>query len=562
MSPDAAPDDLVAGFAGASGADLPPDARDIPDEPSQLDDEAGAAVVSGMLRAPWMWERLIVESAVIGGDPARWKRRLSGLAKQYERLIRAEESEDPESPRLARLRRDEDDLRHLAAFALPVIDMLASWPQQATWGEWLDRFNTFAPRVLMNPVRVLRVLGELRAMAAIGPVTLEEVRDVLSVRLRALDEHPAASRYGRVFVGSPHQARGRTFRVVFVPGLAERLFPQKPREDPMLLDREMREPLDAGLVRAGGSREDGASAAAARRRRCHRASLALVSEARCRRSAAARAVVLCAGRHARDHRPHSQPRGAAASCCGRGRREARLAGAGQTGRGDRRCRARPVDAAGADRSAGSGGGARTRALSACVSTRRCADRSPRGGRADDRAGCRRTAWCGSPDSIKPLLDTQRLGARPYSVSALQKFSTCPYQFLLSAIYRLEPNEEPEPLQRLDPLMRGALFHEVQAEFLRAMKAEGRLPVTDDHVPHALTRRRSGARERGREARRRARAGDRSRLARRDRRHRPRPAGLGPAPAGVGRLDAGLLRVQLRPAARRGARSDTACPSRS
>ena len=84
-------------------------------------------------------------------------------------------------------------------------------------------------------------------MGAIGPVGLDEVRNVLGDRLRTLDEHPPQHRYGRVFVGSPHQARGRTFRVVFVPGLAERMFPQKPREDPLLLDKEMREPLDAGL---------------------------------------------------------------------------------------------------------------------------------------------------------------------------------------------------------------------------------------------------------------------------------------------------------------------------
>ena len=45
-----------------------------------------------------------------------------------------------------------------------------------------------------------------------------------------------------------------SFRVVFVPGLAERMFPQKPREDPMLLDKEMREPLDAGLPIAGRPR--------------------------------------------------------------------------------------------------------------------------------------------------------------------------------------------------------------------------------------------------------------------------------------------------------------------
>jgi len=71
------------------------------------------------------------------------------------------------------------------------------------------------------------------------------------------------------------------------------------------------------------------------------------------------------------------------------------------------------------------------------------------------------------------------------LSALQKFSTCPYQFLLSAIYRLEPAQEPEPLQKLDPLTRGALFHTVQAEFFRALQAEKRLPVTDDRLHDVL-----------------------------------------------------------------------------
>ena len=48
-----------------------------------------------------------------------------------------------------------------------------------------------------------------------------------------------------MFVGSPAQARGRSFRVVFVPGVAERVFPQKPRQDPLLPD----------AIRAGGSSE-------------------------------------------------------------------------------------------------------------------------------------------------------------------------------------------------------------------------------------------------------------------------------------------------------------------
>jgi ATP-dependent helicase/DNAse subunit B len=88
-------------------------------------------------------------------------------------------------------------------------------------------------------------------------------------------------------------------------------------------------------------------------------------------------------------------------------------------------------------------------------------------------------------AIKPMLETQRLGARPYSVSALQKFTTCPYQFVLSAIYRFAPNEPPAPLQRLDPLTRGSFFHEVQARVLRTLRADGHLPLTAAGVPHAL-----------------------------------------------------------------------------
>src|SRR6185503_9501917 len=56
-----------------------------------------------------------------------------------------------------------------------------------------------------------------------------------------------ADRYGRVFIGTIEQARGRSFEVVFLPGLAERIFPQKPREDPLLLDA-LRQDLGAPLA--------------------------------------------------------------------------------------------------------------------------------------------------------------------------------------------------------------------------------------------------------------------------------------------------------------------------
>jgi RecB family exonuclease len=61
------------------------------------------------------------------------------------------------------------------------------------------------------------------------------------------------------------------------------------------------------------------------------------------------------------------------------------------------------------------------------------------------------------------------------VSALQRYATCPYQFLLSAIYRLAPAEEAAPLQHMDPLTRGSLFHSVQADLFRALQRESLLP---------------------------------------------------------------------------------------
>jgi len=87
-------------------------------------------------------------------------------------------------------------------------------------------------------------------------------------------------------------------------------------------------------------------------------------------------------------------------------------------------------------------------------------------------------------AIQTAIDRERLANRPYSLSALQRYSQCPYQFLLATIYRLEPREEPEPLVRLDPLTRGSLFHEVQAKFGREMRDAGALPVTAAHVAEA------------------------------------------------------------------------------
>ena len=474
-------DEVISGF---TRSDLLADDEDRPAGDAAGPDRDDSAVVDGTLRTPWKWERLIVESAVIGGSPSRWERRLRGLGAQYERQLREERSEDPESPRVRRLERDLRNLGHLTAFALPVIETLSSWPKTATWEEWLGCFNQLAPRVLRKPARVIRVFGELRPMGAIGPIALEEARDVLAERLRTLDEQPPADRYGRVFVGSPHQGRGRSFKVVFVPALAERLFPQKPREDPMLLDREMRAPLDAGLF-VQPDRDDterlllGLAVGAASERLWLSYPRLEVSGGRPRVPSF---YVLDVMRAVTGHIPNHEILQREAAATGAARLNWPAPPTAEAAIDDLEHDLATLRTLFAEelRSAVRGHAHYLLRLNDALRrsvTRRWARASARWRPQD---GLVRVA-----DGTRAMLQTQRLGVRPYSVSALQKFTTCPYQFVLSAIYRLEPNDEPEPLQRLDPLTKGAIFHEVQAGVLRALREAGALPVTAQGVPHAL-----------------------------------------------------------------------------
>jgi ATP-dependent helicase/nuclease subunit B len=90
------------------------------------------------------------------------------------------------------------------------------------------------------------------------------------------------------------------------------------------------------------------------------------------------------------------------------------------------------------------------------------------------------------DGTRDILQASLPTARAYSVSALQRFAACPYQFYLAAICRLAPRKEMGPLERLDPLTRGSLFHQAQAECLRLLQRTGQLPLSHAKLSEALT----------------------------------------------------------------------------
>lgn len=439
--------------------------------------------VAGTLRAPWRWEDLIVEAAVIGGID-RWRRRLAGLEQDYRTRLRELESEDAQSSRTRALRRDVDQLRALQAFALPVLAELAGWPGQQSWGEWLRALNALVPTVLARPARVLRVLQEIAPLSAIGPVSLREVRDVLAPRLGTLTHEPPRRRFGRVFVGTPHAARGRSFRVVFVPGLAERVFPQRIREDALMLDDRraaIAEALPRQSSRAADERLQLSLAAGAARERLYLSYPRVeLNESRPRVPSF---YVLDIVRAIEGAIPPAS----------------RIADRAYQEGGSRLAWPAPdeptlaIDAFEHDLStigrlleSRDAGQVKGRArylyelspeLQRSLTSRWIRWHRKPWGPAD---GLVRSV----PERTAPALARQRLGARPYSLTALQRFSACPYQFMLASIFRLAPLDEPAPLQKLDPLTRGDLFHRIQAHVLRRLQSDGLLPLSAEHLPRA------------------------------------------------------------------------------
>ncbi|TMB18503.1 MAG: PD-(D/E)XK nuclease family protein [Deltaproteobacteria bacterium] len=444
----------------------------------RADDERG----DGSPRAPWRWERLLVEASVIGGKE-RWAKRLAGLEEEL-RLRREALTDEEEETRGTALERQLADLAYLRGFALPLIERLDALPRQARWDEWLGHLRALATAALREPEGVLATLAELEPMAPIGPIDLDEVQLVLRPRLRELTVPPARRRYGAVFVAPAEGVRGLAFDVVFVPSLAEKLFPRKIVEDPILLDAHRRA-LDAPALATQPAR------VAAER-------LAL----RLAVGAARERVVLSWPRvdieQARPRVPSFYGLEALRAASGTlpGFDELDERGGEKTGgRLGWPAPARPEDAideaeydlallAGLrDADPATTDGSARYLLDANVHLGRAL-------RARGRRWLRR--WTPADGLVDPddlargALADHQLAARPFSPTALQHFAVCPYRFFLQAVMRLQPREEPVALEALDPLTRGALFHEVQFAVLSELRAAQLLPVRPANLDAART----------------------------------------------------------------------------
>jgi ATP-dependent helicase/nuclease subunit B len=432
-----------------------------------------AGEIEGTLRAPWRWEKLLVDSAVIGGRE-RWKKRIDGLETEL-RLRRQALIDEGEETRIAAIEGQLRDIDHLRGFALPLIDVLATLPERATWGEWLAHLRQLARVALRHPDGVLETLAELEPMSPIGPVDLYEVQLVLTSRLRELSIAPPRRRYGCVFIGSTDAARGMSFDVVFVPGLAEKLFPRKVVEDPVLLDEQRRQLGESVLItqpgRVEAERVALKLAVGAASTRVHLSYPRIdVQQARPRVPSF---YGLEALRAAEGSLPGFDKLASRAESSASGR-------LGWPAPGDPRVAIdeaeydlallAPLIDAEPETVAGT--------ANYLLSTNRHLARALR---ARSRRWLKR--WTPSDGLVEPddlareALDAHQLGSRSFSPTALQNYAACPYRFFLQTVHRLQPREEPAAVEVIDPLTRGSLFHKVQYEVLTMLRDAGLLPLT-------------------------------------------------------------------------------------
>jgi RecB family exonuclease len=468
----------------SSGDDAPARETAAPD-----DEPPAAATGSRAFTAPWRWESLLNEAAVIGGLD-RWTRRLSGLEQELRLQAETLGGDDPDAPRARAVARDRAALAGLRSFALPVIATLSEWPREDHWGGWLERFDALAPRVLATPQRVLSALGDLRAMSGLGPVGIEEVRDVLHDRLADLHVAPPVHRHGRVFVGTPDALRGRAFEVVFIAGLAERVFPQRVRPDPLLLDDAR-----AALRTAGAAPGPRLLPLGTDRAHDERLRLRIAAGA-----ASSRLYVSFPSMEVSSARPrvpsfyaldlHRALTGRLPDHDGLVEHAAAAAGA-------RLAWPAPSDPAVAIDTAEHDLSTLRRWLLepsrdlARGRARYLLELSPTLSRSLRMRFFRsRPRWtpydglAGEPH-VRAALSRCRLQARPCSPSSLQRFAACPYQFYLASILRLAPREEARAMHRIDPMTRGRIVHDIVARCTRELIARHLWPTNVDRLPDAL-----------------------------------------------------------------------------
>ena len=301
--------------------------------------------------------------------------------------------------------------------------------------------------------RTIDSLGELDTFT--GPVTFESYRRILLSRLSRMGRSTGRLMGEGVNVLSLGEARGLSFDHVFIPGLAERIFPTAPRQDPLFPDRERREIMQLAEGRVFLSERG--------RRLDEEAlifSLALDSATR---------TVVCS--YPRMEQETGRERIESSflryiegySPLGGGMEPRRLHRFGRSD--DEPLGSAEYDFLRAVR------GEQFQPISCFF------ERAVRMERA--------RTWTGTFTPYEGVFSSdQALGAlrgwleergSSFSPTSLERFAACPFAYFLSNVLGIESVDEPEHMIRITPLARGSIIHDILAGLFERLKREALLP---------------------------------------------------------------------------------------
>jgi ATP-dependent helicase/nuclease subunit B len=416
------------------------------------------------------WDTLSREAGIVTGV-AQWADRLARLSRRLTADLAA--TADDELSEGARHYR-EADLEHAERLARFVADLGArllplspgTWPNLATWArELLDVYIGGEGRRASWPDEEVeaarRVADALDGLAALAEIRAEAS---LPTFVRALESEldAPAGRVGRfgagVFVGAVRHAYGGDFDVVHMVGMGEGTFPPLGREDPLIPDRARRRTGDAlpvHAVRRAEERRDYLAALAAAPERS--LSYPRADPRAQRKRLPARWLLESASRLV------GNPVGADELT--------RLAGAGWL-------HVVPSFEAGvrAQGEAGSLTERDVRSLRAWQDARRPLDLHPLVAATPslgagvtavrERRSASLTRFDGHVGAVPGLLPDEDEALSPTS---LEQWATCPFRYLLARVLRVREVERPEAADRIGPLERGSLVHDVLAEFLDSVE---------------------------------------------------------------------------------------------
>jgi ATP-dependent helicase/nuclease subunit B len=188
-----------------------------------------------------LWVRVSAEAGIIG--PEGWVAENRRLVE----MLESKEECDEETQRAVAAARLMDTILQTISYAREVFSRTANWRELTRVFSSLIR-DLFEPSG--NLEHLCTIIEDLEALDAVsGAVSHETFSSIVESALEA--GYGSHGRLGGAGVNllTIGQARGVSFRVVFVPGLIERVLPGVVRQDPFLRDDERR-----SLARLSGGR--------------------------------------------------------------------------------------------------------------------------------------------------------------------------------------------------------------------------------------------------------------------------------------------------------------------